>query len=558
MKEEKNKLTTKRIIYTFCFMLFCVINQIRGSMDGATQMAAVNCTGLLMGIIILSAYKWQDFKKPAYLVWMIIFAVGGTIACFWGKKNYPYFGQWVTGVLNIGIFGIIVIRLFYKLKVEKDYPKINYKIFAIWSIMLVLMAVSRDRSLWPLWFLVMFGSFYLTVYSEDEKDALYDGMLNGLIAGFFLIQGGAFVFRPYDAIRYLGMFANPNINGLFYSVSCAAFLGKWYRLQNKGSALIWRILCAFFVGAMYGFAFLTMCKTALLTMAVVTVFFLLAISYGEKKNKALYFLRTGGVVVLTFIICFPVVFAGIRYLPAVFHHPVWFPGEYHEGKVHSWDPVDSEKYIDFDEFWNNSFARVFWFMDTAEWKIGSILTPGMTVHAAELDTEILPEAEMLEPETLGVDDTEKIEPGSDPEHPVLTDPEDAANPWMIRWGIHQYYLKRLNLWGHGKEEQQGFWLTAGYLAPHAHNIFIDLTYHYGILAGICFLGLVIGLIGKLGIQFFKAEALQQYGGWRALACFEVIMVTVVFGMLEMDWTVGQNTFTLLFVVMEELHQKLPD
>ncbi len=558
MKEEKSKLIVKRVIYTLCFMLFCVINQIRGSLDGATQMAAVNCTGLLMGIIILSAYQWQDFKKPAYLVWTIIFAFGGTIACLWGKKNYLYFGQWVTGVLNVGIFGFIIIRLFYKLKVEKKYPRINYKIFAIWSMMLIFMAVSRDRPLWPLWFLVMFGSFYLTAYSEDEKDVLYDGMLNGLIAGFVLIQGEAFVFRPYDRIRYYGMFANPNMNGLFYTVSCVAFLGKWYRFRNKGSALIWRILCVLFAGATYGFALLTMCRTALLTMAVVTVFFLLAMVYGEKRNKVGYFLWTGCAVVLAFIICFPIVFAGIRYLPAVFHHPVWFPGEYSESCVHSWDPMDSEKYIDFDEFWNSSFARVFWFLDTAEWKIGSILTPGMTAHAAELGTGISEDAGTLGAKDSRMDEKEKIEPGGDHAHPVLTEPEEIENPWTVRWSIHQSYLKRLNLWGHGKKEPSGPWLTSEYLVPHAHNIFINMAYRYGILAGLCFLGLVIGLIGKLGKQFFEAETLRQYGGWRALACFEVIMVVVLFGMFDMDWLVGQDTFTLLFITMGELPQKMAD
>lgn len=46
-----------------------------------------------------------------------------------------------------------------------------------------------------------------------------------------------------------------------------------------------------------------------------------------------------------------------RYLPAVFHHPVWFWGEWSEDKVHSWDPWNSEKYVDIDELLETAVGR---------------------------------------------------------------------------------------------------------------------------------------------------------------------------------------------------------
>ena len=49
----------------------------------------------------------------------------------------------------------------------------------------------------------MFVCFYLTRYTEQEKEDLFQGMLDGIILGFFLLQGLCFVFRPYDVVWFL-------------------------------------------------------------------------------------------------------------------------------------------------------------------------------------------------------------------------------------------------------------------------------------------------------------------------------------------------------------------
>lgn len=54
---------------------------------------------------------------------------------------------------------------------------------------------------------------------------------------------------------------------------------------------------------------------------------------------------------------FPVTFGMTRYLPPVFHHPVWFWGEWSEEKVHSWDAWNSEKYVNVDEVITTALGR---------------------------------------------------------------------------------------------------------------------------------------------------------------------------------------------------------
>lgn len=61
---------------------------------------------------------------------------------------------------------------------------------------------------------------------------------------------------------------------------------------------------------------------------------------GSEKEK--HYFRNGLLLMLCICMMFPVTFGMTRYLPPLFHHPVWFWGEWSEQKVHSWDAWNSE------------------------------------------------------------------------------------------------------------------------------------------------------------------------------------------------------------------------
>lgn len=262
--------------------------------------------------------------------------------------------------------------------------------------MFVCMMLSRNEAIWPLWFLVMFGSFYVTDYTPETRKALFDSMINGVLIGFFLIQGAAFVFRPFDdfSFRYYGMYANPNMNVLFYAVTYGAWLCKWYQLKCRKTKLFLRGVTACFSGAMFGFALLTMGRAGLLTMAVATLVFLIYCAVTLPGYRIVRFFGNGILIVAAAVLSFPLVFGCVRYIPAYFHHPIWFGDEYNELKVHSWDPVDSEKYVDFDEFLQQSLGRVLWFVDFSKKEVREWLRPSLIAYAeeagaAEQDGELL-------------------------------------------------------------------------------------------------------------------------------------------------------------------------
>ena len=81
-----------------------------------------------------------------------------------------------------------------------------------------------------------------------------------------------------------------------------------------------------------------------------TVVYLLSSEIFILKNTFVKgFLLKGILMFVVFAASFPIVFACVRYIPPLRHHPIWIT-EYSEDFVHSYDPWNSEKYIEINEF----------------------------------------------------------------------------------------------------------------------------------------------------------------------------------------------------------------
>ena len=84
----------KRILYTICFFLFCLIDQrtkTGSGKDGAIEVFR-NLTGVVMALIIFSHYKWEEIvaRKLPYLLWTVIGVAVGTavtVFCEWSFRS---------------------------------------------------------------------------------------------------------------------------------------------------------------------------------------------------------------------------------------------------------------------------------------------------------------------------------------------------------------------------------------------------------------------------------------------------------------------------------------
>lgn len=502
----------RRLIYTLCFVLFCWIDQRTktcSGLDGWLE-SFRDLAGVGMAVLIMSHYKWSEICKwkIPYIIWSVLCVCGGVFALVWGIQNKYYFNDWLIIVLDVVLYGYIVIHTFISTVLEKKYPKLNKAYGMVWLLMMLLMVISRSSYVWPLCYLVMFGCFYLTDFTKEEQEDLFHGMLDGIIIAFFMMQGLCFVFRPYDEVRYLGFYSNPNLNALFYLVVLAAVFTKIvYATKHSCSKWI-KVYYWLGAGTVLSFLLLTIGRTGWITAIVligVSLWFL------SKLEGARHWWKCFLVLSLSVIITFPVCFGAVRYLPPIFHHPTWFWGEWSEEKVHSWDAWDSEKYIDIDEYLNVSLGRI----------VDSV-------------------ADLLEhsPTMMKVQAAENVAV-SDKKVPALTE-EEGEDAFLVRGTIYKYYLRELNLLGHPYEEQ-GFQLEEDYWVGHAHNIYLQYGTDFGVPVM-----LLLGVLVVWGSVILKKRYKKEQSV-TAAGYLLYLLIPAVFGLLEYSWGSGSVTILLMFV-----------
>ena len=104
------ELILRRVLYTLCFFGLCIIDWVKGSLDGRTQMTATNMTGIVVAIIILSTYKFIDFKKKIFAIWGGICVLLIPFFAHIVLDVYPYKGQAVSALLNVVLYGFIIAK----------------------------------------------------------------------------------------------------------------------------------------------------------------------------------------------------------------------------------------------------------------------------------------------------------------------------------------------------------------------------------------------------------------------------------------------------------------
>ena len=509
----------RRILYTLCFFLFCVIDQrtkTGSGLDGVIETFR-DMAGVLMAIIIMSHYKWEEFTryKIPYAVWTVFSPIAGVLFVVFGQPLTYFMNERIMIGLDVWVFGYVVIHTVISVLIEKKYPKLNKGMFGLWVVMMLLMIFSRSDYVWPFCYFIMFGCFYLTDFTEEEQEDLYQGIMNGVILAFFAFQGFCCVFRPYDQVRYIGIYNNCNLNGLFYLEVLAAVFGKILYVTKENKHKFWRVYYWLGAGVVYSFLFMTIGRTAWMVSFLLGLIFL-GFYQGVKRKK--HYIRNSLLLILCVGVMFPLTFSMTRYFPPVFHHPVWFWGEWSEDKVHSWDAWNSEKYVDIDELLETAVGR------TTEITNGIFGANPFTIKACAAEQQ---ETALREEQRQ--------------EMAILKTEEEYTDPFLVRKTIYSHYLANLNLVGHTQSDQ-GFQLTYAYWIGHAHNIYLQFATDFGIPAAVCLIILCLVSIVKLVKCYYQK-------GRPVVAAVSIfaMLVPLLFGMLEYSWGSSALTMILLFL-----------
>lgn len=141
----------------------------------------------------------------------------------------------------------------------------------------------------------------------------------------------------------------------------------------------------------------------------------------------------------------------------------------------------------------------------------------------------------------GVATVKKAYPGDTPEEPWST--RDALqNDLGERGAIYFYTLRHLNLEGH-EEDAFKFYQTEDVVQPHAHNIFLQAGFDYGICAMIVMILMFLSAI-LIGIGNIHEDKLEY-------VCSVLLALGfAVFGMFDVGFETGNGiTAVLLLMIM---------
>lgn len=519
------KIKIKKWIYTLCFICIMMIDWVKNTQSGAVWIPIVNLTGVVMGVLMLSHFNWKKRTMRSHLIWLCVWLVGTAIGYFgWMQYELRIIQtQYMTASLSVGGLGTVLLCIWQDRKQMVKFQKKDLCLLGLLGVLSVIMLVSRRHELWPLWYFVMFGAFYFIPFSKQEKKDMWDAMANGVIVGFFILQIFAYGFRPYDEVRYVGAFENCNMNALMYTVTYAMLLYKLHDLlwagsepeSGRGGRKKWLPAAFYFVLAagVVDFILFTMTRTAILSVGLLTLLFLLYEAVLIRKVK---FVRLFAVCVsslLCVLLLFPCVYLTIRYLPTVMHHPIWWGAEYSPDKVHSFDPYDSAKYVSLEEFCEAAFGRLYY----------TIFLPPEALIPIEHTVAAVAQLTAV-PDTIEISNVTK-----------------AQDSYTYRKVIYEQYFSNLNWVGHTSEEGE-FPITSNYYSRHAHNIFLQVSFFHGIPAGVC----LVVLLAALGLRLFRL-AVSSRQKQSILALF-VWLIFVSYGMLESVWFLGQSILFLMYFV----------
>ncbi len=513
MQSLGKKMLSKYTLYLICFLALNLIEFLRATQPGNIWSAAANCTGPVMMVIIFSQLPIRDFLKPANYVYTAICALAvGAVYFHWtGHMGEYYFGQMATAVINIWWLGL-VIRWFFRKIIEEKAMKLQVGALGwVWLILTLWTLVSVAGRWWPVWYLLMFGAFYMIRFGKEDKAALIRAMIDGTIASFFAVQGYAYLFRPYDEVRYKGAFANCNMMALYYLIVYCMILFKLHQLHVRKSKLVWKVFYMALAGGLLAFQFLTVCRTAWVCSVAVTLCYgwvVLHRAWGDGLGKLAV---RGCALVLSAVLTFPAVFLSVRWLPTIHLHPIWYEGEWNEDRVHSWDPADSEKYVELDEFLNEALGRIYNVLD-----LFHAVNPFVLRVYAASEADIIPEP----------------------------DYDWTQSSVLIRKVILQTYWERSTWYGHPKEDGHYIFEESGIYIWHGQNLWIQITYYFGYPAGLLLVLLTVLALWKAGK---KAGSVRRDG--YAMIPFLICIVYFLFGFTEVVWNPGQLILALVFIVM---------
>ena len=538
----KDKIFSKYTLYVLCFIILNFFDAIRdmqfaslqinngyirledvlpGYKMGDIWLIVSNASGILMMLIVLSGYQLKKLLTKTNIVWTVICAVAMVVWPYIRTgQNGTILVQEEIAIINAWWIILVAKQIIMKALKEKKSPiKFNLTV-CLWIALTLCMFFSVAKTnVWPAFYLGMFGTFYLTEYKKKDVVCLFNAMIDGSIAAFVIMQTVACLLRPYDIVRYQMLYTDCNMAASYYLIIYVMFLAKLHVLHMNKAKCWKKLACVVSQGSTLVLMFMTGCRMVWVTAVVVTVVYgIVVVKILWKKNWINVFLKGTILVAVAIAMLYPT-YLVIRWGPTVIPARLWYSAEFNrlEKEVLIEDSKYSHKYVGIDEMLELHLDRFLKMLP--QYETNNAMSPDLNKDYWKGEVVIA----CATPDNL---DINKYSPSI-----TISD-----SSFQDRMSIYKMYFEKLTWNGNNPSSVENYEMKY-----HAHNLYLQIAYLYGIPAGILLVIIAISLlIGHLRKVFREKD--YPYTIVPLMMC----VIFFVSGIMNVVWNTGQLMLFLLF------------
>ena len=465
---------------------------------------SVHIIYISLGVVILTFYE----KKELLNIWNYIIsglAIIGLIVSFVMYRGLPeQLTQSVLWIMFLWIWTIIGINIILRI-FKKNIRQICVPYAVITVLTFLAIFIFLNHKDWPVRLIIVLVCITLRPMGNMDWKYYLSTMSLGAVMAFLWICLESIIRRPFSNIgnlRYAGMFNTATLTSAYLIFMYVVLLGLWWVYGTKKRDFIGCLLLIL-LGISGAYQMMTISRVGLYSMILITLLLVCGEWIFGKKRDVKFILVSLMKILASILICFFIIFTATRTITAVINRPIFLEGEWNESAVLRGDSIDSEKYMSATAFYQEWIYRI----------IG-----------VELDLE-----------------GEEVALVGDSERKSGLEGTGFVNEYSSgRFTIYKMAIENIGLDGN---EDSGLYLENGVYINHVHNIFLQIAYDHGILAGILFL-VFYGFSGIRAIFYYREQQKMEEGN--SLNALLPVIVIAAFGIVGMVEWVGRPFVPISF------------
>ena len=488
----------------------------------------------------------------------------------------------IGGMVIINVIVNVIARL-----IKKEMKPISVSFGCLILLFLSLMVVFRNTREWPVVLAVSFTLFYLQ-YGASKRGDIVLNICRGLILSFIWMMGYSLLYRPFatfQTVRYPLLFHTVTVTATYLAlVATAALIILLSKMRNTHQLRdLWKE-CVL-LGTVLTYLVFTVSNTGIYAFLVAAVFSILMFTASKGRQRIKNMITAAGLVVMSIIICFPVVFFLQRNIPALVGKPkIYYLESFHQDitrgrnlasyehmRVGRFIEVFLEEFLGFPGDYFDFYGHIKAHDEQHVVMKGSVYT---LEEAEEMGVQDFKTVAEVKQELLAAPKIEALESIEAPESAEPAESMEASEPiggsepineeerafWLERLNvskktesefgngrmdIFRAYINELNPMGH---DYMGATFPDGTIIVHAHNIYLQFAFDHGIYMGILFI-IVGGVAFVRGMVYYrKNKDTEKYAALPAA----IIVVVATVGLAEWVFHFSNPSGFMLLLMMAPL------